>query len=577
MSQPGFQLGQKLKERWLLLLFGLPFAAVGIGFALFGVIPQLKDWQSMQRWEEVPAEIEQVELKSHRSDGSTTYEVIARYRYDYSGRPYQGQRVGVASGADNIGDFQQNLYDRLRAAKDKARPVPAYVNPEQPAEAVLNRELRGELVIFKLVFVVVFGLVGLGIWAYALLARPDKAAGVAEADAQVKPWLTRNDWAPVISSDGKVVMYAAWGITIFWNAIAIPAAVGAVGEALGGNHAAYIALIFPAVGMGLLAWAVKATLAWRRFGPAPLTLDPYPGSIGGQVGGTIDVNLPYRHDQVFEVVLQCVRIYYSGSGKNRKRRESLVWQREGAAHTQRTARGTRLSILFDVEDGLPVSQAPDNNYHLWRLSMTCELEGADFDRSYEIPVFATAQNAQALREPSTAHSAAEQKREQALESVLNIRQIPGGVIVHYPAFKHIGGKFILLLVGGIFTAVGFAVPSDDFPAWLFALIGAPMALAGLYLLTRSLDVRLDQNALITRTRILGASLGNRRTPRSEITGLALAESYSSQSGRQHTTFYKLQAVHRSGKKTTIGYNLAGRDVAEQALESFSLLTGVPQQ
>ena len=35
------------------------------------------------------------------------------------------------------------------------------------------------------------------------------------------------------------------------------------------------------------------TPEWRRFGAAPALLDPFPGAIGGNVGGVIDVNFPY--------------------------------------------------------------------------------------------------------------------------------------------------------------------------------------------------------------------------------------------------------------------------------------------
>lgn len=134
---------------------------------------------------------------------------------------------------------------------------------------------------------------------------------------------------------------------------------------------------------------------------------------------------------------------------------------------------------------------------------------------------------------------------------------------------------VLIVVGAIFATIGFVVPADDFPSWIFSLIGVPLVLVGIYTLITSLDVRIDQSELITRRRLLGVSLGNKRYPRSSVTSLALKESYSSQSGSSHTTFYKIVANRRDGKPVTVGFNLAGQDVAKQALESLSLLTGVP--
>jgi hypothetical protein len=43
---------------------------------------------------------------------------------------------------------------------------------------------------------------------------------------------------------------------------------------------ALIRLLFPLVGIWLIACAIRRTREWRRFGAAPVTLDPVPGSIG---------------------------------------------------------------------------------------------------------------------------------------------------------------------------------------------------------------------------------------------------------------------------------------------------------
>ena len=88
-------------------------------------------------------------------------------------------------------------------------------------------------------------------------------------------------------------MWAAWAFAIFWNAISAVTPFIAYREVVSNdNYIALVALLFPLVGIGLLIWALRRTFEWRRFGPAPVTLDPFPGSIGGHVGGTVDIN-PY--------------------------------------------------------------------------------------------------------------------------------------------------------------------------------------------------------------------------------------------------------------------------------------------
>lgn len=570
---------QKLKERWVLFLFGAPFAAVGLGFLFWGIVPQLVQWTAMKSWEPVQAQIVSAEMKSHRSDDSTTYSLHATYRYQYQGQSYTGNRVGISSGSDNVGDYHQRVIGPLERAERNGSTVTAWVNPQQPEQAVLNRELRLSLILFKGLFVLLFGGVGLGMWAYVFIARPDKT-DVSSEQAAAKPWLSRRDWAsPEIKSDGRVGMWALWVFAAFWNVISLPAAFGAVEQALRGKTAAWLALLFPLFGMGLIFWAVKLTRRWQRFGPAPLTLDPYPGAIGGQVGGSLDVNLPYSAEHRFAITLYCLHSYYTGSGKDRKRRESAVWQAEGMAQTQRSAKGTSVQWLFDVPDHLPASQVPANRYHLWRVNIKCELPGADFDRNYELPVFATGEKSNQLSklQVSNEHPELAQQREQILERLFDVRQVPGGIILHYPAFSSPGNKIVFIIVGAVFSAVGLLLNADDFPEWIFALIGLPMLLGGLYSLCSALDVRIDRSELVTRRRLLGLSFGNKHTPRSDISYLYIDESYSSSSGNQHTTYYKIKAKLRSGKSKTVSHSLPGRELSEQAVESLSVLTGIAVQ
>ncbi len=59
-----------------MVLFGLPFSAVGVGAAIF-IGWTLWEWQVMGSWVETPAYIEYAELQTHRGDDSTTYSVEA--------------------------------------------------------------------------------------------------------------------------------------------------------------------------------------------------------------------------------------------------------------------------------------------------------------------------------------------------------------------------------------------------------------------------------------------------------------------------------------------------------------------
>ncbi|PJI97646.1 uncharacterized protein DUF3592 [Acidovorax sp. 69] len=166
--------GQKRGGRWLLALFALPFAAVGVGMLLLGVLPTLYDWSRMQFWQPAQATLVSAQLNASRSSKSTTYHVTARYRYQVAGREYEGDRVAIGSGGDNVGDFQEALGERLEHALQSAQPVPIWVSATNPAEAVIDRSLRPGLLALKMVFVVVFGGVGLGMLVH-LVRTPSQA------------------------------------------------------------------------------------------------------------------------------------------------------------------------------------------------------------------------------------------------------------------------------------------------------------------------------------------------------------------------------------------------------------------
>ncbi len=160
--------GKKQPGLWVMGLFALPFAAVGVGMLLLSVLPTLYDWSRMQFWQPVNATLLAASLNSSRSSKSTSYHVTARYRYEVAGRVYEGERVAISGGGDNVGDFQEALGERLEQALRAGQPVRVWVNPSRPADAVIDRSLRPGLLAFKMVFVVVFGGAGVGLLVFVL-------------------------------------------------------------------------------------------------------------------------------------------------------------------------------------------------------------------------------------------------------------------------------------------------------------------------------------------------------------------------------------------------------------------------
>lgn len=564
------------KHNWFMLLFALPFAGVGIGLLLFSIIPNLYEWQQMKSWPQVQAQLLEASLSVNRGDDSDTYQATARYTYRYQMLDYTSERVAIMDGSDNIGRFQQDLAHQLQQAQRHQRSVPAWVNPNDPSDAVLNRELRWSMLGFKLIFVLVFGGIGIGLMIFTLTA---KTGATDHPESVSKPWLGQQEWASrEVTCNGKSGLWFIWGFALIWNLVSLPATFAISGELDKGNLLILIALLFPLVGIYLLVWAIKSTRSWRRFGQLHLLLDPYPGSLGGHVGGTLTLPLAYNSQQRFPVSLQCVRSYETGSGKNRRRHETIIWQSNGLAHSKPApAGGTLLAICFDVPAELPASETYSNDYRFWRLNLNADLPGVDLQRQFEIPVFATAEPARTALPLSSQHLQLNDEREAQIEAVANIEQIPGGVRMHFPMLQGAGNNLLGLVIGVFFAGTGILMHfNSDAPAimvWVFTLLGSIVTLICLKLLFTSLRVQLDHNGLISERYWLGIPIGRNQIPRAEISKLQIATSYSTQSSKGHQDVCKLIALTHDGKKILVAINLQGRDTAQLALESIGGLSG----
>jgi hypothetical protein len=156
-------LSRKRRGRWWLLLFGLPFAAVGTVTGYF-IVNDFYNSIVMSSWLPVPAIIESVNLESKRGRKSKNYRVVAQYRYEISGANYTGERVSLYSSPDNIGSFHKDTYEKLKTAHSSNLSVDCYVNPKNHSESVLFPNVRWGMIGFYLVFTLTFGLVG-----YALI------------------------------------------------------------------------------------------------------------------------------------------------------------------------------------------------------------------------------------------------------------------------------------------------------------------------------------------------------------------------------------------------------------------------
>ncbi len=574
---------------WFLILLGLPFLAVGIGMLALAVLPTLYDWARMQSWQELPARVVSAQLITHRGGKSgNTYSVSAHYRYEVAGVTYDGFRPAINTSADNIGSFHANVASRLEHAQRSGTPAPVWVNPSQPQDAVADRSLRLDLLGFRMIFVVVFGAIGAALLAWGLHLRRSPAQRAARLQAVGEaPWLANKAWADNrIRSGKRWEVWLAWGFAVVWGGIAYPAAMAALPRAW--NNANYLVVgvlgTLVAVGLGLLVWAVRATRDAHRHGEVHLVMDPFPGSIGGHVGAAIDLPaIAYRPDLQFEVTLRCAYHYQTRSAgdDSTESREQLVWQTEGVAQVQPQGAGSRLSFRLNVPEGLPQSEDPvGDSVHHWTVLLKSSDPGLTFSRRFEVPVYATRTESHRLTQDAASHPQMQVQRDADLSAASDIERVAGGVRLYQPYARLWRHQLMWLGIGGVFFGFGLAAKAMHAPALFmvfFGGAGSAMLLWGFFALCNSLRVQLDGQGLRTERRLLGLMFAWHQVPRSDLRGLQLVQSYTSQTGAEQTVWYRIRVVLKSGKTIAVADSLGGKAVADQMLQTLSDATGLPTQ
>ncbi|MHC4325349.1 MAG: DUF3592 domain-containing protein [Planctomycetota bacterium] len=573
-----------MRGKIFLFLFALPFFGVGVWMG-YSIAATLNDAWQMREWVAVEGSLSRAGYETHSGDDSNTYEVYAQYSYEFGGQRYTNNRVAIAGGADNIGDYQQDMGRHLSGIKNRGELITVYLDPDDPSESILDRSVRWGLIGFKSIFLFTFGGVGLGLIIFVL--RSPKEKDLSDPQFKNAPWLANDQWqTAIIKSNSKAAMWAGWAFAAFWNLIAAPLPFLIYTEVTEKNNLpALLGLLFPLVGIGLITWAVRSTLEWRRFGPAPVTLDPFPGSIGGHVGGMIDVNLPYDANTQFSLTLTSLHSYISGSGKNRSRKESAEWQDTQVAHVTTGAKGSRLSFRFDVPQNLHESEADqsEESYYLWRLNLTADLPGVDIDRDYEIPVYATGKSSQDLSEFSVNKARAEQGKidNKAIEKLVNMTYEAGGSVMRFPMGRNLLGGFSGLLFGAIFTGVGWYLlkyEGHPFMGGIFGLVGLLIVLSAFYMVLNSLEVSQDGGNIKTVRRILGIPVKKAQMRRADFVRFKKKASSKTQSGKRHTVYYTISAVDRNGDKLVVGEGFRGASQADAAADFIASTFGlVPQQ
>jgi hypothetical protein len=432
-----------------------------------------------------------------------------------------------------------------------------------------------------------FTLGGIGLLA-AILAGRRQVRLRTELEEQFpeQPWMWRKDWAAGhVNDTHRSAAAGLWVFAVLWNLVALPGGFFGVRDAITtGKPGGWVALLFPLVGVGLLVAAARASMRSRKFGASRLDLVTKPAAIGQGLGGVIRTRADVRPADGFSLVLSCVRVVRTGSGRNRSTRETVLWQEEKRAAGQRGAGApadgvvTNIPVAFRIPaDAVPGDDRNPNDRVVWRLRASASVPGVDYESLFEVPVFRTA--------ASDAPPAPDVERLLgAVPSVAGWHQPPnspirvsdrGGMVeVLLPAGRNRGAALGVTLFAALWGAVVTAVFLLDAP-FLFKLVFGLLELLIIYLTLRLwfrvVRVRADRD-LVSVEAGLGTPRPRRSVPAAEVRDIELG--IGMQSGDR--VWYDLYIVRADGRKFEAGGGIRDKREAEWIAARLRAALGHPK-
>jgi hypothetical protein len=276
------------------------------------------------------------------------------YRYVIDGREYVSERVTLlragSSDLDNAG------HEMLARSRSEKKALTVFVNPDNPAESVVDRTIPWMFVVGMTPFVFGFGGVGIGaLWflVHSLResARPSRPRGKRVA----------------VTSDAATGVLGIWVFAFFWNIIAIPVSLLVVPDALrNGEWAVLFVLIFPLIGLLMIWGAVSATIQRLRRGKGEFRIDVGGKRVGEVLAGSVRYPRGVKAGDRLAIRLQCRKTSRDSDGDSRT---ETHWSKEMEAMVADAGAGARASFRFDVPGNLPARGAGERGTYSWNLEV----------------------------------------------------------------------------------------------------------------------------------------------------------------------------------------------------------------
>lgn len=372
------------------LIFCLAFLGAGIAAGWFAVVKPLRLYFSAKEWLATPCQIEWSRVESH-SGKSTTYSVDVCFRYQIGGRDHFSQDY----------DFMPGSSSGRRGKAEVVKGIPAgssqtcYVNPNDPLQAVLSRDLGPKL--WWGLFPLPFLAIGIG-GIYFIIRkwlRQRKADFIGEM-GEMEPGRSQAEEGAVPSSPAGDLIFDPRGLRLkgvvflgffaaFWNGFMWLFRHLASENNKMPFFASAIIWLFTAIGiamLGLLVWQIVALFNARpivRISQGPLRL-------GREY--RVDWHMKGNTSRLRKLSIQLLGVEEAsrGSGKSTQRFESTFCQMpvmEARTEGEITGGEVIIAIPLDTMHSLNLP----NNKILWKLVVTGEVaNGPDIKDEHPVVV-----------------------------------------------------------------------------------------------------------------------------------------------------------------------------------------------
>ncbi|MDD3276826.1 MAG: DUF3592 domain-containing protein, partial [Kiritimatiellales bacterium] len=328
-----------------LILFGSIFALAGLLLIKPLFITPLQKANDAKTWNSVPATVISSKVKSHSGDDSTTYSVYIAYRYEVDGTEFIGDQYSFVSGSSSGYSGKADIVRQY----PKGRKFTVFVNPINPGESVIQRELSNSK--YLGLIPVVFTIIGIAILIGGLRAkRPE-----LDRQQSIQHTVTLNGPSPLKKAIGISLFATVWsGVVVLLAKSDAP-------------------LLFPVVfglfGVIMICASIHAILA--VFNPRP-TVDLTPGNIhqGTEVLMRWLIDGDTTRIEKLTVKVQCLKITTetSRSGKNRSSRvvKTPLYE-EGIVLAEKDFEIRQGTATFKIPVNHPASRPGNTDGIQWQL------------------------------------------------------------------------------------------------------------------------------------------------------------------------------------------------------------------